>query len=389
MSLAYLYANLVGYIFHFLVSRKLGPQGYGEFMVLYSLMISMGNAVGFLGVPAVKLFVDSKLSYEVLRYMRVLSLLIGLLTFAVCVFLSPFLTSFLKVSYVFYFWVIACVWIFQPLLIVERAYLQSFERFSVLSLSVVLEQTTRLIAVFIFLQSGLYVTGALLSSLMAMFTASAFVLWMNGNIKGEFKKIPLRGLLRTALYYSPSTPLMYADDLFIRRTFDPHTAGLYASVSLLGKVFLWLVLTLMGTLFPRMVHFKNEGKGLKPLVIKMILVILSLFLLAQAGFILVGKPLFLLLFSEKFLEAYSFLPLYLLSILPLSFVMVAIGVFTALGQMLTVLYIHLAIYYLGFSVLTFESIHTYMLYIFSINFVFTIIYFFQILLRKYSSGHQT
>lgn len=35
VTLAFVYVNILGYVFHSVVSRSLGPAGYGEFMVFY------------------------------------------------------------------------------------------------------------------------------------------------------------------------------------------------------------------------------------------------------------------------------------------------------------------------------------------------------------------
>ncbi len=391
VGFAFLYTNIVGYVFHFFVSRKLGPQSYGEFMVLYSLMLSVSNVANLFGVSAVKHLVESKRSFEVLRYMRALSLFIGSSLMLTGVFLSPLIVSFLKVSHVGYLWVVASVWLFQSLLVIERSYLQSLERFPLFSVSLILEQTVRLFAVFLLLQLGLNVVGAIFSSLIGIMTSLFLLIRINGNLIGGLKRVSTKEIIKTSLYASPSGLFIYADDIFIRRVFDPHTAGLYASVSLVGKAFLWLVLTLTGTLFPRMVEFKEESGELKNLITRVVLVVLSLSVLTQVGLFLVGKPLFILLFSNKFLPAYPFLSFYLVSILPLSFVMVALSLFTALTKMLWLLYTHLILYYLGFLIVPLESVYSYMAYMFSINLIFVILYLliFQSQFRKPLSKCQT
>ena len=75
----FFYVNILGYIFHFIVSRKLGPELYGEFMVLYSLMLTVGFLSNIYPTLTIKAVLENKeQKYEILRFIRMIAGLTGL-----------------------------------------------------------------------------------------------------------------------------------------------------------------------------------------------------------------------------------------------------------------------------------------------------------------------
>lgn len=377
VSLAFIYANLTGFVFHFFVSRHLGTAGYGEFMVLYSLMLTVGNFINFFANACVRELVKHRESiHAVLRYMRHVGMFLGLACLLAGFTLSAFLKSFLRVSDIHYIWVISSVWLVQFLVIIERAYLQSTESFKLLSISSAFEQTLRLIAAIVLIYAGFGVFGAVFSSFVGLFTVLVSLLVLNGHLFGELRAVPLRNLFKASLFTSPVSLFIYADDLFIRRIFEPSTAGLYASVSVIGKAFVWLVMTLMGVFFPEFVKHRHNTYLLKKLFLKSCLLIILLFLLAEFSVLIFGKKVFVLLFSNKFLPAFSLLPVYILCIMPLILALAFVFLLTALSRNLLLIYLHIFTYYAGFLILPFEDVNSYMLYIFLVNSSFALLYAF-------------
>ncbi|MEZ0360823.1 MAG: oligosaccharide flippase family protein [Hydrogenobacter sp.] len=387
VSFAFFYANLTGYIFHFFVSRSLGASGYGEFMVLYSLMLTVGNFINLFANACVREFVKYRENaHSLLRYMRYIGLFLGFMFLFVGVVLSPFLKEFLKISNLYYIWILAGVWFFQFPVVIERAYLQSLEKFKDISLSLVYEQSVRLISVFILIYSGLGLEGALISSSFGLSVALFLLLSKNRNFTGNIKSLPFKDILKTSLFASPVGFLVYSDDLFIRRVFDPHTAGLYASVSLTGKVFVWLTVTSVSVFFPKFVRYRKDMRAIKKLFFKAFLLVSLLFVVIEVLLFSFGKYVFVALFSEKFLPAYSFLPIYVLCILPLIFSLIFVYLLTALGRNMLLIYTHVLFYYAGFLVLPFYSINGYMFYIMFINLCFVLVYAFTLFQGERDSG---
>jgi len=162
-------------------------------------------------------------------------------------------------------------------------------------------------------------------------------------------------MIKIAVYVSPSGLFVYADDIFIRRIFDSHTAGLFASASIIGKILIWFSLSILAIYFPKFVHSKTSS-ALKKFALQMFGIVLITELGAQVVFFIIGKPLFLILFGSKFEPALQFIPYYFLAILPLIIDMIFISLATAVEKGLTLIYIHLIVFYSLFIFLLFSSI---------------------------------
>lgn len=374
VTLAFVYVNVLGYLFHSVVSRSLGPVGYGEFMVLYSFMLTVGNITSLLGTVSIKTIVENfDRKYEFLRSLRLMGLILGFIFALFGSALSPFLQNFLHVTHYYYFFIIAFVWFGMFLIAVERSFLQSIGKFPLFALCNALELTIRLIVAMILLSLSFKVGGVIFASAVGIFLILFFLLWRNGGIKGVRAKLQVRKILKIALYVSPSGFFVYADDIFIRRIFDEYTAGLFASISIVGKVLVWLTLTLLGVYFPKFVQSK-ESSSLKRFILQIFGLVLIAEIAGQLAIFLIGKPLFLLLFGVKFEPAFEFLSYYLIAVLPLLFGMIFISIATAMERGIFLIYLHLLCFYLGFLVFRFSGVMDYLKYIFMLNLIFVLVY---------------
>jgi len=382
VSLSFLYVNILGYIFHFYVSRKLAPEGYGEFMVLYSLMLTVGNISNIFSIISVKTIVENiENKYETLRFLRLFSLSAGCVLVFLGVLLSPFIKTFLKISYLPYIWVVVTTWLFMFSIAVERGYLQANDRFGITAFSSAFELTVRLVITVILMYLGFYIWGAIFPSLFAFISVLIFLLAVNQNFFGKIKKINMKKILTVAAYSSPSGFFVYMDDIFIKRIFPPDIAGYYASASILGKALIWFSITLFSVFFPKIVAAK-EIKEFKSLCWKIILLIIGIFLLSDLTVVIAGKKFFLMLFGDKFKSGFAILPFYIISVLPLTISTVFIGINTAKERYLKIIYFQLILYFSGFILINFKTVFSYLFYIFLLNLLFVLIYFYNTFFSK-------
>ncbi len=371
VSLSFLYVNILGYFFHFYVSRKLAPEGYGEFMVLYSLMLTVGNITSIFSIISVKSIVENfNERYEVLRFLRLLGIFFGFCIFFTGLIFSPFIKIFLKISYLPYIWVVSLCWLLMFSIAVERGFLQAINKFGIFAFSSSFELTIRFISAIFLLSIGFYIWGAIFPSFVGIFACLIFLLFVNKNLTGKIKKLSLKKIFEIALYASPSGFFIYVDDIFIKRIFDPHTAGLYASASIIGKGLIWFSITIFSTFFPKLVSNVKDRNKLIKLIIGLNFMI---FVVALLVVIFFGEKIFLLLFGSKFIKGFKILPYYLIAIFPLNLSVNFIGINTASEKNLKLIYLHLLCYITGFIFIPFENIKSYLLYIFILNFSFLIL----------------
>ena len=375
VAISFFYINIIGYFFHFYVSRKLGPALYGEFMVLYSIYLTMANISGIVGNVAVKKIVENiNNKYETLRFLRIFGVVTGIIISVFLVTGCKDVLHFLNIGNRSSVYLIAFgILILFPTSL-EKSFLQSTKQFGFFSILNSAELTIRLVMAILFLYFGLKVFGALLSSVVSIFISLAVLLYKNNNIMGKINKIPIKNILYLMLYISPGGVMVYLDSIFIKKMFDPTTAGLYAAFSVLGKAVLFLCLTLNTVFFPEFISLRSNINKLFKMTIKSNFLVFAIFILSIVGVSLSGKELFLIVFGAKYTMAFKYLPYYLLALLPLTLNIYFMSIFTALEKHLIIMYANFLIYLCGFVFLRFKTIDQYFLYIGITNLIFYLFY---------------
>jgi len=375
VAISFFYINIIGYFFHFYVSRKLGPALYGEFMVLYSVYLTMANISGIVGNVAVKKIVENiNNKYETLRFLRIFGVVTGIIISVFLVTGCKDVLHFLNIGNRSSVYLIAFgILILFPTSL-EKSFLQSTKQFGFFSILNSAELTIRLVMAILFLYFGLKVFGALLSSVVSIFISLAVLLYKNNNIMGKINKIPIKNILYLMLYISPGGVMVYLDSIFIKKMFDPTTAGLYAAFSVLGKAVLFLCLTLNTVFFPEFISLRSNINKLFKMTIKSNFLVFAIFILSIIGVSLSGKELFLIVFGAKYTMAFKYLPYYLLALLPLALNIYFMSIFTALEKHLIIMYANFLIYLCGFVFLHFKTIDQYFLYIGITNLIFYLFY---------------
>jgi len=369
LNSTFLYANIVGYALHLYVSRNLGPVGYGEYMVLYSFMLTVGNiGLGFSNV-GVKIFSDNwDERKKVLQYLRILTFAVGGALFAGGTLLSVPLKTFLNVSSPSYIIVVAFCWMLMFVLSMERGFVQAEEKFGYLSFAICSELTMRLLLVVLFINLGFSVGGIISSSIYAFLLSEIILLARNRGVREKVKKVSKLKLIHLAAFTIPASMFIYADDIFIRRIFDEHTAGLYASVSVLGKAFIFLMLTSFSVFFPKIVKYRGTSE-FSSHIRKLFLLYLFLGVSAVSFCAVFGSKIFMILFGEKFSGGAWLLVPYFIAVVPLVIHITFINIFISFEKGLKYVFASIALYYSGFIFLRIGIVY-YVGYIGSVNLMY-------------------
>lgn len=373
------YINLLGYILHILIARQLGPELYGEFMVVYSFMLSIGFLSSVYSSITIKsVIVSESFRYDILRFIRRLSIISGLFMLLVAIFISKPISEFLKVEQKFIV-MIGFVWLFVFISSVEKGFLQAKEKFGVYSIINSMELTIRFLLAIVLLYAGYGIFGLISSNLISITLITLILYIINGNIKGNISKIDFRDSISLVLTAFPSGVFIYADDLFIRRVFDPSTAGVYASASIVGKAFVWFCITIFSVFFIKII---KDIHKYKVILIKYIIFVVIATIFVEIGILLFGKHMFSYILGESFKNSAEFLALYIPATLPM---IISVAIFsTNIGiQKLTkIIYIHITTYLVGFIILNFNNPYIYILYIFLVNMIFILIYVYMLFIVK-------
>jgi O-antigen/teichoic acid export membrane protein len=247
--------NVLGYIFHFAISRRLGVVGYGELSALNAaFMLSLvvpqiGSTIAIKYAASFHTVSDTaRLATLIRRFVR-FTIVGGVGAFVALLLLALPIATFLRVddptAVVFTMLMVALSMMSGTL----RGLFQGVEAFNNYALSYVLESTLKLACGVGLVYAGYGVAGAFAGWAFGSLAAVAYtvVVLERTLARGAGAKLDLHlgAFVRTLGGVAIATVLLAimqnADLLVVKHVADPTTAGLYGALSLAGKILLFLV----------------------------------------------------------------------------------------------------------------------------------------------------
>lgn len=263
--------NVLAYLYHLVVGRILGPVGYGELAALLSIFYILNAPSTVIQNILVKFFSGLKAKSDFGQAKRLLfriSRLVLIVEAVLFVLLLPFvsaMSSFLHIDQKSYLILLYLMFASFVITVVNVSVLQAFQLFFALSVVNALGAALRLVfgAVGAFFGVGWALAASVLSSVLGYLTTL----------------FPLRRLLtqkERAITISPTSALYYSipalismvsiaaifsqDVIFVKHFFSPTEAGLYSSLSVLGKIIFFASASLTNVAFPMLAERKELGK---------------------------------------------------------------------------------------------------------------------------------
>ncbi len=306
-----LVANFINFLFNLFMSRNLIVSDYGTLASIVSL-IGFPTLILTALTPLVvsfagEYFVKGQLAQIRGLYLKVLKFLfaLGILVFLSFIFFLPSISSFFHINNRLIL-LLADFMIFLAFMgILNLALLQAKLAFGYQLFLSLLGAVVKLILGILLVFAGFSVTGAVWA--MAI---SGFVLYIFSFYPIKFifdKKLISDSIINTKelfKYGVPSaltllglTSFISSDVVLVKHFFNPHTAGIYAGLSLLGKVIFYITAPIMGVMFPLIVqkHGKNENFN-NTFILSLLLVLIPSIMITAVYFLF---PSFSILFFLK------------------------------------------------------------------------------------------
>ena len=311
-------ANVLGYAYHLVVGRMLGPVGYGELAALISIFYIINAPATVLLNIMVKFFSQLKAKGE---YGEAKQLFIVISKFLVIfgiigfVLLFPFtgiLASYLNIKeplYLVWLYLTFATFLFS---IVISSVLQAFQRFFSLAVLQNISGVLRLFFGFIGASFGVGWTLLLgvVTNLVAYFIG---LMTLRSLLSYKEKKITISAA--SALYYSiptfialfSMTALYSQDVVLVKHFFTAETAGIYSSLSVLGKIIFFASSSIGFVAFPILAERKELGKAYDRIVVLSLGAVAVMSFGLTIGYYLFPSLVVNLLFGKAFLSAGSYL----------------------------------------------------------------------------------
>lgn len=254
--------NLFNYVYHFVMGRMLGPTSYGELATLISLvglLLMIPSSFGLAITRLVATKSDDPKVKHTLNLILQKTLLVGLGISLVFCLVSQIITSYLKISNLWFVIMIGVFFTFSLIAYVYKSILQGLLKFEKLILTTMGETFAKLVLGVLFVYLGYGIFGALgailLGAILGLIIAKQFV----GNFLSFAKPAKLRNenlkdlflySVPVTIYTIAQTSLFSADLILVKHFFPSFQAGLYAALSSLGKIIFFGAGPIIFVMFP-------------------------------------------------------------------------------------------------------------------------------------------
>lgn len=314
-------ATLVGgalnYAYQIAMGRLLGPEQYGVFGSLFALsyvLLIVSAGIGYVTTKYVSTLEGGRLA----GFMRGIAVRVGVLTVVLFLGLaaaSPWLASFLKIGDPFLVVVLGFAILLGPLNAVTRGSLRGLQEFVLMGGTGVGTALLKLLSGVALVVAGYGVYGAIGAIAVAqvvMFAAVLFYLrhWYLDEPEfddfGPVYRYAVPSVLMAFCFNVPTN----VDVMLVKHAFTSSQAGFYTSVSVFGKVLVFLPMGISNALFPKVSEGQSNGDRTMHLLGRALLY--AGVVVAGAVVVLSVAPSFFvgLLFGAAYLPAAGLLPWY-------------------------------------------------------------------------------
>lgn len=251
-------SSLVGVtnlVYNVATARLLGPTGFANTTAVYTLLMLMSAITLTFQVVCAKYVANHELPADKVSVFTVLHRRAWIAGIAIGLSLFLFrgaLARYLNLPDPLLIFLLGLGTAFYIPLGVRRGYIQGIEAFRPLAINFMLEGFVRLGGVFLLIGLGLGVTGAVLASVVAIIV-SYFAARPSPTLKvGHSYQIPIpfKEGLQAIVFFSGQVVINNFDIVLVKHFFPSDEAGLYAAISLVGRLVNMCAWSVVNTMFP-------------------------------------------------------------------------------------------------------------------------------------------
>lgn len=270
-------ANVGSYIYHLLMGRLLGPNGYGELSSLLSIFYIFTVPLNVGALVLVKFISGFKAKGEVGQtkslFLEVTKAAIVLCTVTLpfMVLASPVVSTYLHIQSSVLFVLIYLIFVFSLLAVIMSSVLQGYQKFLWVSVfgagAIIVKLLLSIPAV------KFNVTGVLVATLVSgiiiyllYFLPLRFLFKVPSLPMKLTKREAFRFAVPTLLITLGMTSIYSTDMILVRHYFQAIDAGIYASIAVLGKIIFYASVALSTVFYPVLSERTAKGEKTSNLV---------------------------------------------------------------------------------------------------------------------------
>lgn len=329
------FANFLNVIYHFIMGKTLGPANYGELAAIISLVGLLGIIPGSLNLVVIKHISSAKSDNEVswlIHWLTTKIFVISIIFPMILLVVSPVISSFLNISKEYYLILVAVFFFFSIQSLLNRSILLGLLRFKDMVISTLAENGIKLLisalAVYLGFQVGGAMVGLVLSAILGWYITNSYLRYRTKQttVKVDIKQM-LLFTVPVLIQSAAITSLYSSDVILVKHFFSSHDAGIYASLSALGKIIFFGAGPIGAVMFPLVSRQIARGENYKKIFLYSFLATIILSIGVLLIYWLFPQFAIKLLFGTKYLEAQSLLVWFgiFISLFTLSSLLVSYG----------------------------------------------------------------
>lgn len=312
------------YLFNLLMGRMLLPSGYGSLASLISLSIIISLPAGVITTIVTKFSAEFFTKEEYVKIARLVkrftiyTLIGGVAMIVFFIASSSFIQNFLKI-YEVKLVILTGIMVALGLIgSINRGLLQGFLYFKFLALLGVLAVIIKLVVGWYLVSKGFLVFGALLALVIAALLSWFISFWPVRNVylinAGKSVGIRKRIFDFSLPSFSLTTMTMLflsSDILLVKHFFNADAAGIYAAVSVVGKVIFYVIGPISTVFFPIVAQkFAQGNQWIRELIQGLLLVSIPGIIGVLIYFLYPDVVLKIFFPKKEYYQAASFIGLY-------------------------------------------------------------------------------
>lgn len=261
--------SFLNYLYHFVMGRMLGPANYGELAALISLVGLFGIVPASISLMIVKYIASAKNKQDVNNLVEWFKAKIfpASIVFSVAMLIfSPVISTFLNIDNMSYLILIAVTFLFSLQAGFNRSILQGLLKFKEMVISVLVENSSKLIISIILVYIGFQVFGVMvalvISALIGLYMTNLYLNYSKKiiNLSPDVKSM-IRFTIPVGVQTIATTSLYSSDVILVKHFFPSHEAGIYAAISTLGKIIFFGAGPISSVMFPLVSQREASGKS--------------------------------------------------------------------------------------------------------------------------------
>lgn len=263
--------NFLNYLYHLIMGRLLGPANYGELAALISLMGLFSIVPSSINLVIIKYVSSAKSEAELaglINWLRVRVVKVSIVFFIAILIATPFITSFLHISKIAYLILFAVTFLIGFQSLFYRSILQGLLKFKETVISILAENSIKLLVSVLLIYFGFRVGGAIFAFLIAVMVGWFITIFY---LKIKTKKADQSPDVKSMAFFAipviiqsfAMTSIYSSDVILVKHFFSSHDAGIYAALSTLGKIILFATGPIGSVMFPLVSKRMAKGENYK------------------------------------------------------------------------------------------------------------------------------